>query len=450
MLCKTNFKIQNFIMKRDTLIAAALLLSAGAFLACEDGLKENLTESKVYLVSSGIQEFEIYKTDVSPTYQLGVYKSGAMETSCTVSVAACSADELDTYNAQHETDYALMTEACYELTATTVSFGADRKDVNRVVDIIFHPEAIEALGTGNYVLPLKLTDASVAINEEKAMVILAPAIVEPMVYFTSSGTKLNLGLGAADVTQNLGIGFNASNTQNIVCSLTVDEEYLEVYNTTSPVPYRLLPEEAYTLPNQVTIAEETQEVTAKVALAVSQLPIGNYLLPVRLSSEQFDVREGDERYLLEIVITSPVLDKRKWTITANTEEPAESAPNGLPAAIIDGDLNSFWHSQWQGGWQDWPHIIVIDMKERCLVQGIDYYARQSGDPNTKDMEFFVSEDQNEWRSIGKFEARKTADLQEFDTEDAEGRYLKIEITSSHDGSNNTNIAEIIVHGTVMP
>ena len=430
-------------------LMAALLLGACALFSCEDGLKDNLTESKVYLVSSGLQKFEIYKTGVNPTYQLAVYKSGAEETSCTVSVVACSADELESYNAQHETEYKMMTDACYEITSPTVSFSADRKDVNRVVEIVFKPEALEALGVGEYVLPLKLADASVSITDDKSMVILAPAIVEPMVYFTSSGTKLNFGLGAADVTQSLKVGFNASNTQDIVCNLTVDEEYLEVYNAENSVQFRLLPENAYTLPSSVVIAEDTREVTAKVALAVSGLPLGNYLLPIRLSSEQFKSREGDDMYVMEIVMTSPVLDNRKWTITANTEEPAESAPNGLPAAIIDGDIHSFWHSQWQGGWQDWPHVIIIDMKERCSVLSIDYYARQSGDPNTKDMEFFVSENQNEWRSIGKFEARKTADMQEFDTEDAEGRYLKIEITSSHDGSNNTNIAEIIVHGEVL-
>ena len=173
-------------------------------------------------------------------------------------------------------------------------------------------------------------------------------------------------------------------------------------------------------------------------------------MPVRLSSGQFETRAGNDLHVIEIVITNPVLSTRKWTITANTDEPNESAPNGRVEAIIDGDINTFWHSQWSGGWQDWPHIIIIDMVDRSEVLSIDYYGRQSGgDANTKDMEFFISDNQTDWRSIGKFEARKSADMQEFDTEDAEGRYLKVEITSSHDGSNNTNIGELIVHGTVL-
>lgn len=59
-------------MKNYKLMIGALLLGAGAFYSCEDGLKENLTENKVYIVSSGLQEFEIYKTGEPSTYQLAI------------------------------------------------------------------------------------------------------------------------------------------------------------------------------------------------------------------------------------------------------------------------------------------------------------------------------------------------------------------------------------------
>lgn len=437
-------------MKNYKLILGALLLGTSVFFSCQDGLEDNLTENKVYLVSSGLQEFEIYKTGMPSTYQLAIYKSGAVETACTATIGLCSTEELAAYNTRNETEYKMMPETCYQITSSTVSFSSDRKDVNQVVDIIFTPEAIEALGEGDYVLPMKLVEASVDITNDKSMAILAPVVIEPMIYFTSSGVNLNLGLGAANMTQNLTVGFNASNTQNITCNLEVDADYLATYNATSAIQFELLPETCYTLPASVTIVEDMKEATAKIALSVSALPIGNYLLPIRLSSEQYKVREDGGLYAMEIIITSPVLDSKKWTITANTDEPAESAPNGRVEAIIDGDINTFWHSQWSGGWQDWPHIIIIDMKDRSEVVSVDYYGRQSGgDANTKDMEFFISDDQNSWKSIGKFEAKKTPDMQEFDTEDAEGCYLKIEITSSHDGSNNTNIGELIVHGTVI-
>ena len=45
-------------MKNYKLILGALLLGTSVFFSCQDGLEDNLTENKVYLVSSGLQEFE--------------------------------------------------------------------------------------------------------------------------------------------------------------------------------------------------------------------------------------------------------------------------------------------------------------------------------------------------------------------------------------------------------
>lgn len=425
-------------------------MAAATLLSCEDGLKDHLTENKVYLVSSGLQEFEIYKTGEAASYRLAVYKSGVGGGACTASVSVCSAEELADWNEQNETGYRMLDETCYAISSSTVEFAAGQKEVNGVVEITFRPEAIEALGEGGYVLPVKLSGATVGINPDKAIAVLRPTVIEPLVYFASSGASLEFGLGDADVVQKLTVAFNATNKDNIECHLAVYEAYLESYNKAHGTAFQLLPETSYTLPETVTIAQGSNEATAKLALAVSGLPLGSYLLPVRLACGQFDVRKGDDLYILEIVVTNPVLDPKKWTLTANTDEPAESAPNGRVEAIVDGDINTFWHSQWSGGWQDWPHVIIIDMNERCEVLSIDYYGRQSGgDANAKDMEFFISEDGNDWASIGKFEAKKTTALQMFDTEDCEGRYLKLEITSSHDGSNNTNIGELIVHGTVL-
>lgn len=41
-------------MKDYKLILGALLLGVSALFSCEDGLKDNLAENKVYLVSSGL------------------------------------------------------------------------------------------------------------------------------------------------------------------------------------------------------------------------------------------------------------------------------------------------------------------------------------------------------------------------------------------------------------
>ena len=91
-------------MKNYKLILGALLLGTSVFFSCQDGLEDNLTENKVYLVSSGLQEFEIYKTGMPSTYQLAIYKSGAVETACTATIGLCSTEELAAYNTRNETE----------------------------------------------------------------------------------------------------------------------------------------------------------------------------------------------------------------------------------------------------------------------------------------------------------------------------------------------------------
>ena len=343
----------------------------------------------------------------------------------------------------------MMPADCYSMASTQVAFDAARRDVSRTLDVVFDPEKIDALADGEYVLPLTLTEASVEINADKSTALLLPTVIEPLVYFSEGGCDLNCGFGAADITQDITVGFNAENRQDIACTFTVDPDMVDAYNAANGRSCVLLPAEYYTLPESAVIPEGSNEVSIEVPVSVSTLPMGDYVLPIRLSSETFNVREGDDVYYLALSVTLPVLDTTGWTITANTEEPAETPPNGLPSSIIDGDINTFWHSQWSGGWQDWPHIIDIDMQQMCEVIAIDYYGRQDGsNPNTKDMEFLLSTDQLTWTSIGKFEASQDRGLQAFDTEDAVGRYLQIRITSSWDGSNNTNIGELIVHGEV--
>lgn len=75
-------------------------------------------------------------------------------------------------------------------------------------------------------------------------------------------------------------------------------------------------------------------------------------------------------------IYHPVID---WVDSAETA--GETAPNGLPEALVDDDTGrspaqvSFWTSQWQDGGPGFPHVIVMSAKGSDAVCGIQYTAR---------------------------------------------------------------------------
>ncbi|MCF3111795.1 discoidin domain-containing protein [Niabella sp. CC-SYL272] len=67
-----------------------------------------------------------------------------------------------------------------------------------------------------------------------------------------------------------------------------------------------------------------------------------------------------------------------WTVSADSYEPnGEGPPNGWPISAIDGNVGTFWHTQWQGGGPAFPHWFLIDMHEALPVSGMIFTPRQS-------------------------------------------------------------------------
>lgn len=94
------------------------------------------------------------------------------------------------------------------------------------------------------------------------------------------------------------------------------------------------------------------------------------------------------------------LPKGTWSVEASTSTNQESgAGNGVAAAIIDGNSQTFWHSNYgtgtgfnQGG--NCPHYFVIDMKQSVNVTGFSYTPRQhspAANGTCKSYEFYVSD-----------------------------------------------------------
>lgn len=67
------------------------------------------------------------------------------------------------------------------------------------------------------------------------------------------------------------------------------------------------------------------------------------------------------------------LTKDAWQVVyTNTEQAGE----GYADQMIDGDLNTYWHSQWQGGNTKHPHRVMIDVGEIQSAKG--FRIRQRG------------------------------------------------------------------------
>ncbi|KAK4695866.1 hypothetical protein P7C71_g1951, partial [Lecanoromycetidae sp. Uapishka_2] len=78
------------------------------------------------------------------------------------------------------------------------------------------------------------------------------------------------------------------------------------------------------------------------------------------------------------VLTIPTYFRTKTRLTAV----ADSSQHGYePSNAVDGNSNTFWHSEWSPTLVPLPHDIVVDLNSIYLVSSLTYQPRQDGSPN---------------------------------------------------------------------
>ncbi|MGA6120332.1 M60 family metallopeptidase [Sphingobacterium anhuiense] len=117
----------------------------------------------------------------------------------------------------------------------------------------------------------------------------------------------------------------------------------------------------------------------------------------------------------ELIPTKVDYNRADWAIAGfSTEEPGEGAdPAGRAKAVLDGKIETFWHSQWNGSSPPPPHHIILDMKQNLKVSGFYFYARQDS-PNgrSKKVEILVSSNNTTWTNIGTYDLQNVTARQE--------------------------------------
>ena len=137
-----------------------------------------------------------------------------------------------------------------------------------------------------------------------------------------------------------------------------------------------------------------------------------------------------------------LIDRSAWEIiSANSHR----AGDGYPAeAILDGDMGTFWHSDWDV--PELPYFITIDMKQNIAINAVDIYRRLNS-TDARSFRLHVSSDDNDYTVIGDYMFSSPSMVCSFDNPPT-GRYLKLEVYESNHSGKVASIAELYVIGTV--
>ena len=77
-----------------------------------------------------------------------------------------------------------------------------------------------------------------------------------------------------------------------------------------------------------------------------------------------------------VVASDVSISQAGWTVTA------DSANSGSPASnAIDGDMSTFWHTEYNPTNVPLPHMITVDMGSSYTVGSMTYLPRQDGQSN---------------------------------------------------------------------
>ncbi|WP_175496528.1 discoidin domain-containing protein [Zhouia amylolytica] len=144
------------------------------------------------------------------------------------------------------------------------------------------------------------------------------------------------------------------------------------------------------------------------------------------------------------------LSKDNWEIVQVSSEElnGEGSENGAAKYLIDGDSNTFWHSQWQGAQPGYPHNFTIDLGTVEVVKGFLFNQRSNKfNGRVKDIEIEISDDAVNWTKIQSGTVGSST-VETLDLNESQSfRYFKINILTGHDNGSGediffTHLAEI--------
>ena len=146
------------------------------------------------------------------------------------------------------------------------------------------------------------------------------------------------------------------------------------------------------------------------------------------------------------------LNKKGWEVVKfSSEETTGEGNNGRAALIIDGNVDTYWHSAWQYSTAQTPHFITVDMQKVNLLEAMQITMSGGSARYIKEFNLYASMDNSQWKKVYSDTDAPNQATFKFDLpENVKARYFKIEVLSSRDAKGvHTRINEVELMGRVL-
>jgi hypothetical protein len=148
---------------------------------------------------------------------------------------------------------------------------------------------------------------------------------------------------------------------------------------------------------------------------------------------------------VQFSLAAAVVKIQLKVVKADSEE--TNGQDGRAENAVDGNPNTYWHTEWNGKSPGLPHEITIELIPPCVISGFAYLPRQDASDHgvIKDYEFYLSDDGKKFNQPvkkGKFQPGKEEKIETFQPKKC--RFIKLKAISEINGLSWTSAAEIRV------
>lgn len=209
-------------------------------------------------------------------------------------------EELDAYNTEHKTSYALLPAAYYSL-PPTIEVAADVKQQKVDMTIKSSVKDLTDINDRQYAVAVRLTAEGCEIKEGYDFLLIQLKAITPQFSLVEpsgvigKGDALIVGI-TGDITKTLNVAMNVDNRWDSKVVFEADpiklQEWVDVYNQAESKSATLLPADYYTIGTDGKLEFGTADRSNKeVAIVISAkassttaLSEGEYILPVTLAA----------------------------------------------------------------------------------------------------------------------------------------------------------------------
>lgn len=233
--------------------------------------------------------------------------------------------------------------------------------------------------------------------------------------------------------------------ENVALTWNLNQGYLRVFNTTRSTATLF-----YKIDNAAYKELVLPNPTMDLDIAISGLSRGLHTLSYYVT----DVSGGQSKVFTKEFISYDIVEIANTELRAevSSTESGEGAGNGVAASLIDGNINSYWHSTWSSSSNPvFPHWIILDLGSTRPFTALEMIRRHNNTAGGfKGFNVEYSSDKVVWNVLQKDLVFNSADspaaFQRYSFTPVNTRYIRIYMTSPYNGTQtNTHLAEVKVY-----